>query len=114
MTELAGPKLKRKRGDTAPDVMFITYDGDITGFEYVMTLNSQRNPTDDTTQLSQHVAVVIDDAEGLRAVFPWTDEQADQTPGKKWYDVQQKDPAGKLLTVWKNEYTFYQDIGKTT
>jgi len=119
MSEITGGELERKRGDTRPDIINVT--GDITGFSYLLTLNTHRNPNADIDlgplvgmQLMQSVGVVVPGVGIGQVIFPWTDANAD-LPGNKtyWYDVQQTDTAGKIGTIFKNKYRFYWDVTKT-
>ena len=107
MSELIGDVLERKRGDTAPDKITVILDGGIDLFSYKMTLNRERNPEDDTAQLSEHTGVVVSTLTGGTVTFPWDATQADQEPDKYWYDIQQTDANGKILTIAKNKYIFY-------
>jgi hypothetical protein len=117
MSEITGQELERKRGDTAPDVLLVmdpnnpTLPLNITGFSYLLTLNTLKSPPDDTTQLAQIAGTV--NGIGGRVEFLWTAPQADQAVGKYWYDIQQTDSAGRIKTLAKNKYTFFQDITKT-
>lgn len=116
MAEKTGDVLERKRGDTAPDLIRVLDPEtltalDISGFAYVLTVNTVRNPTDTSTQLVT-IAGTITDAPAGRVEFRWTAPQADQTPGKYWYDIEQTDVGGNVKTIAKNAYKFYQDITK--
>lgn len=101
------------RGDSYPHPFSRTEDGeavDITARTYLLTVNSQKNPTDETTQLFQVVGVITDAAGGLFEFTP-TDVQTDQTPGTYWYDVQETDGAN-IRTLTKDKYKITQDITK--
>lgn len=119
MADLAGEQLERKRGDTRADAITITDPAtglarDITGNGYLMTINTSRKPDPSVpigTELSQHIGQLADPENG-RVDFPWTTLQADQEPGKYYYDIQETDSAGKILTIAKNSYRFYQDLTK--
>lgn len=114
MSELVGAELERKRGDTAPDVVNVTVADGIAGFSYRMTVNTKRNPS--TTVGEELVTIdgviTASDAEGGTVEFPWTAGDADQAPGLYWYDIEQTDAAGKIKTIAKNKYKFWQDISK--
>lgn len=112
MSDVIGAALERKRGDTAPDKVRITLAGGIAGFAYKLTLSTLKAPPDNTTQRMQSVGVVTSDLLGGDVIFPWVPADADQVPGKYWYDIQQTDTAGKIKTIAKNQYTFFQDITK--
>lgn len=114
MAEKVGAEIERKRGDTAPDVVNISLAGGIAGFTYAMTVNRVKNPTDTAQQVATMAGTIMSsDPNGGAVSFPWTSLQADQAPGTYWYDVQQTDTAGKVKTIAKNKYRFYQDITKS-
>lgn len=114
--ELAGQVIFRKRGDTAPDVVVVTDAAgaprDITGFSFKLTVNRERNPADASGQLAQRVGVLDGDPLTGRVQFPWDALTADQVPGKYWYDIEQIDGSGFVLTIAKQKYVFTQDITK--
>lgn len=119
MSDLIGNVIQRARGDTVPDVIVVIDQAtglplaSINTYQFTLTINSARNPTDDSTQKVQIVGTVIDAPAG-KVQFAWDDAAADQTPGVYWYDIQQKDPGDKIKTIAKNKYVFVQDITKTT
>lgn len=112
MSDLIGAALERKRGDTAPDKVRVDFAGGIAGFSYKMTVNTLKAPPDNTTQRMQSIGVVTSDLLGGDVIFPWVPGDADQVPGKYYYDIQQTDTAGKIKTIAKNVYVFFQDITK--
>ena len=119
--EFVGEPISRKRGDTVPDVILVKDQA--TGlplaspdtYEFKLTVNTLRNPSagEPGLQVYSVVGAVID-IPTARVQFAWTDLLADQAPGTYFYDIQQKDPGGKIKTIAKNKYKFYQDITKTT
>jgi hypothetical protein len=109
--DLSGRPIRRVRGDTAPDQITID-DIDITGFSYTLTVDTLRNPEDETTQLVQITGTIVETGPPAIVSFPWTAEQADQESGDCWYDIEQIDSSGKLKTIAKNKYSFDQDITK--
>jgi hypothetical protein len=120
-TDLAGVCIARKRGDTAPDKIFVkdpddpTLPLDITGFAYKLTVNTEQDPDPGApigTELVTIVGTITDAPNGV-VEFPWSSAQADQVPEDYFYDIQQTDAALKILTIAKNQYKFQQDITKT-
>ena len=113
MTTLA---ITRFRGDTVPDEFTIKKpDGtaqDITGFAFVLTVNSVKNPPDDTTQILQSIGTITDATNGV-VEFPISTPQADQEPGKYYFDVEATTPTGKKHTILSGAYRFKQDVTKT-
>ena len=120
MSDLVGNPIDRKRGDTAPDKITVLDSEnnnavlDNTGFSYVLTVNTVKDPDPALPYGTELVSIAgfPGGADGT-VEFPWTDVQADQAPGCYWYDIQQTDAAGKTKTIAKNAYTFNQDVGKT-
>lgn len=103
----------RKRGDTYPDELTISLNGaiaDLTGCTLVMTLNTLRNPPDDTTQVYQLSGIITDPAEG-KVKFAPTLEQSNQV-GSFFYDIQLTDSLGIIRTIIDGIYEYKQDITK--
>jgi hypothetical protein len=107
--------ISRYRGDTAADEFTIVdEDGaavDITGYSFVLTVNTLKNPPDDTTELYAIAGDIVDAPNGVVEFVP-TDIQADQNPGKYYYDVQMTDAQSRIRTVVKGTYKYTQDISK--
>lgn len=122
--ELVGDIICRKRGDTAADRVNILdplsvttpkEPLDITGFTYTLTVNTERDPDPGPpigTELASIAGTLTDAANGI-VEFPWTAGQADQVAETFWYDIEQVDTSGRVKTIAKNKYIFFQDIGKT-
>jgi hypothetical protein len=120
MAETVGKIIERKRGDTAPDVILVkdpdnpTLALNVTGFAYTLTVNTDRRPTTVPpfgTELLQIAGTLADPVNG-RVEFAWSALNADQVPGRYWYDIQQIDAGARKKTIAKNEYVFYQDVTK--
>lgn len=107
--------ITRYRGDTVPDQVTVkNSDGtvkDITGYTFLLSVNTLRNPPDATTQLFQLTGTVAVGTDGV-VTFPITSMQADQAINKFYYDVEMTDTGGKKKTILKDSYTFVQDISK--
>lgn len=105
-------QINRTRGDTSPDVIFVS-DGrdvvDLTGCSALMTLNTVMNPTDTTTQLYQ-VSGVFNLVRGSISFSP-TEAQANLL-GLFYYDIQLTESNGTKRTLIKDAYLFTQDITK--
>lgn len=121
-TDLSGICIARKRGDTAPDKIFVTDPEnagaplDVSGFGFLMTVNTEQDPEPVGppiigVEIAQLTGAIVD-AVGGEVDFPWTAGEADQLPETYFYDIQQTDGAGRILTIAKNEYIFQQDISK--
>ncbi len=119
--ELVGLELCRKRGDTAPDKITVLDSEstttpkeplDITGFSYILTINTERDPDGSVGNELVSIAGAITDAVNGVVEFAFTGPDSDQTPDEYWYDIQQTDAGGRIKTIAKNKYTFFQDITK--
>jgi len=112
---VATPVISRYRGDTIPDKWIIEDENgvprDLTGCSAVLTVNRVKNPTSTATQLFQVNATVTAPTTGV-AQFFLTSLEADQVPGKYYYDVQLTDADGLVSTIEKGVYRFVQDISK--
>ena len=123
-TDFVGDCIARKRGDTAPDKITVLDPEaatpgtplDVTGFAFRLTVNTERDPDPVGppiigTELVTIAGTLIDAPNGV-VEFPWTPGQADQVPEDYFYDIEQTDTAGKILTIAKEEYKFQQDVSK--
>lgn len=123
-TDFAGICIARKRGDTAPDKITVLDPEavtpgtplDITGFAFKLTVNTEQDPDPVGppvigTELVSIVGSLIDAPNGV-VEFPWSSAEADQTPDDYFYDIEQTDTAGKILTIAKEQYKFQQDVTK--
>lgn len=108
-------ELTRKRGDTYADEVAVTDSAgtaiDITGYTFTMTVDPERYPATAANNLFSLTGVITDAANGLVEFAP-SAVQADQTPGRYWYDIQMTDAAGKIRTIVADRYTIQQDITK--
>lgn len=124
--ELVGAIICRKRGDTAPDKITVLDSEstatpkdplDITGFSYKLTVNTERDPDPvGPPVVGVELALISGIITGAltgEVEFPWTPSEADQVAETDWYDIEQVDAGGNVLTIAKNKYIFFQDIGKT-
>lgn len=107
--------LERMRGDTYADEFTIKNKKtkqaiDITGYSFLMTVDSTKEPVDETTQAYQIAGTIIDGPAG-RVEFAPSSTQTDRV-GNYYYDVQMVDSAGRKRTIIKAKYKFTQDITK--
>ena len=122
MSDVTGEIITRKRGDTAPDKITVIDSEsatsaplDNTGFQYKLTVNTEKDPEPVGPPIVGNelfsLTGAVGGADGT-VVFPITVGDADQEPGRYWYDIQQTDTAGKIKTIAKNEYVFEMDVTK--
>ena len=121
-TDFAGICIARKRGDTAPDKITVLDPEavtpgtplDVTGFAFKLTVNTEQDP-DPTPPIGVELVSIngtlIDPVNGV-VEFPWSAGEADQVPEEYFYDIEQTDVAGKILTIAKERYIFQQDVTK--
>lgn len=113
MAELIGIVIERKRGDDAPDEITVPFDN--AGFGYLLTINTEKDPEPvGPPVIGVELVSSIGAAAGPSGLvsFPFTPSDADQVPGKYWYDIQQTDLAGKKKTIAKNQYIYHMDVTK--
>ena len=106
-------QINRIRGDTYADRFVAEVDGvvaDITGCSFKLTLNTQRNPTDISTQIYQLTGIVSDPPSGVVEFAP-DSSQADLS-GLFYYDIQMIDGNGIRRTPIKDVYVYEEDITK--
>lgn len=109
--------LRYKRGDSFPSQFTITQsDGvtpiNITSWQFTLTVDTQRNPADNTTNQFSVAGVITDAANGVVQFSP-SESDTDLSPAKYWYDIQQIDGAGRKKTIVKDNFIIEQDITKT-
>ena len=123
-TDFAGICIARKRGDTAPDKITVLDPEavtpgtplDVTGFGFKLTVNTEQDPDPVGppiigTELVSIIGSLVDAPNGV-VEFPWSTADADQVPDDYFYDIEQTDTAGKILTIAKEQYRFQQDVTK--
>lgn len=84
----------------------------ITGFSFRLTVNTDKNPTQNVGEELFTIVGVITDAVNGKVAFAPTSTDTDQIPGKYFYDVEQTDGSGLISTVIKGVAQIIQDISK--
>jgi hypothetical protein len=113
----------RFRGDTTPIKRRVTQSGspsviDITGFNYLLTVNTSKNPDLNASpvvgaQQFQIVGTLTTPANGqFEFRFDGSPNPALLDPGTYYYDIQQTDGSGNVRTIAKGKYIVKQDITK--
>lgn len=107
--------ITRFRGDTSSDHITVqTLSGtpvDITGYTFVLTVNSLENPPDNTTEIYSIAGSILSGPAGTVEFVP-TAGNADQLAAEYYYDIQMIDAASRIKTIEKGKYTYTQDISK--
>jgi glycine cleavage system H lipoate-binding protein len=108
--------IERYRGDTIPDQFTIKDSAgvavNITGYSFLLTVNSEKSPTDTTNQLYELTGIITDALNG-KVEFAPSAVQADQTPAGYFFNVQMTDAASAITTIVVGKYKYIQDITKT-
>lgn len=107
--------IERYRGDSYADEFRITHKEDdsavdLTGYSFLLTVDTRKTPTDNTTQVYQLTGVVDSPTSGVVKFSP-SSAQADLV-GYYYYDVQMTDPWGSSRTLVSGKYVYIQDITK--
>ena len=84
---------------------------DITGFSFKLTVNSEKDPTDQVNEQFSIIGVLTDAPNGKVAFSP-TITDTDITPGTYFYDVEQIDSGGAKSTLLVAKALIVQDITK--
>jgi hypothetical protein len=104
--------LERKRGDTFPYKVKLVdedyKDYNITNCTFQMSIHTERDPVDTSTQVALVNGVIVDTKPAIVG-FPFNSTQADQTPGTYYYDIQMTDEYGYTLTFQDGAIVFVQD-----
>lgn len=107
---------ERHRGDTYGDEISIISetDGtpvDITGFTFLMTVDTRKSPDDASTVVYQLSGNILSGVGGTVEFVP-SEAQSDQLPTTYFYDIQMQDLTGRIRTIQKGKYKYVQDITK--
>ena len=105
----------RKRGDTYADEFELTSELtglviDITGYTFLLTIDPEKDPVDNTNNLYQLTGNITDATNGLVEFVP----SAANTDvlGRYYFDAQLIGTDGRLRTFDSGKYKFVQDITK--
>lgn len=87
---------------------------DLTGYSFIMTIDTLKKPPDATTKVFDITGVVDPDqvTNAGKVSFTPTDVQTDIDPKGYFYDIQMTDAGGHKRTVVKYKFTILQDITK--
>lgn len=103
-----------RRGDTKP-LQFSAFDvngeADITGFTFLMTVNTEKNPTDDTNEVFQMIGEIVQVNPGILE-FPPAPGDTDIAIQTYYYDIQVTDDQSKIHTPVTGKFKITQDITK--
>lgn len=104
--------IERVRGDTKPFIFQIRNESnelvDLTGYSFILTVDSRRAPDDETTRIFNVSGV--SNQTGIIRLIPTVDDV--NLVGSYFYDAQFTDPAGLICTISRGRIRFTQDITK--
>lgn len=112
-------EIKRRRGDTKPFVFRFWEDKaagitlDITGFTFTLTVDSKKDPLDDTSKLFSLTGVIVGEAVDGKVKFEPSAANMDQPPNTYYYDLQIVDADGYKDTPILDKFKITQDITKS-
>jgi hypothetical protein len=107
------------RGDSYPIPIKLTdsitgLPLNLTGYTFVMTVDSKENPADDTTQLFQVAGIIADPTTGIVSFQP-TEVNTDLTPRPLtkpyWYEIEYTTLSTRR-TIAKYKLAIVQDLAK--
>ncbi len=106
------------RGDSYPIELTIKNNGtqeviDITGFSFILTVDSLREPRDETTQIFTTTGIIDADPSTGKVSFTLSSSQTNLSSKTYYYDIQMIDTDGNIRTIAKNQLQILQDITKT-
>lgn len=85
---------------------------DITGYSFILTIDSLDKPPDDTTKQFDVVGVLDSDPTTGKVSFTPTNVDTDLEPATYFYDVQMTDASSNIRTIAKDKWKLKQDISK--
>ncbi len=105
------------RGDSYPLELSLKNksDGlpiDITGYTFVMTVDTKSSPPDDTTKVFSTPGVISGDPTLGKVTFTPSPANTSIAPAGYYYDIQMTDAGGNIRTIAKFKFKVVQDISK--
>ena len=128
MAETLG-NMEWRRGDSYPFTIFVKSKAtetvpaaliDITGYSFIFTVHSVKDPTSDTTKIFDTTGVVAADQDANKGEVTFTPLVADTETftgdGKFFFDIESTDPSGNIRTITPVgiKFTMSQDLTKPT
>ena len=107
----------RFRGDTYPHMISVKSKAtgqpiNIAGCTFVMTVDPNPDPSDNTTKVLEMIGEIKDAPTGLVAIAPADATAADVPPDVYFHNIQMTDGLGYIRTIAFGKYTIKQDIPK--
>ena len=85
---------------------------DLTGYSFLLTVDTLKEPPDDTTKVFDVIGVLDGDPTTGKVSFTPTAIQTAIDPAGYFYDVQMTDASNNIRTIAKNKWKILQDISK--
>ena len=106
-----------KRDDIS--LLLVRQDGDgaavdITGYTYFFTMKTLRDDTDADALIQKVVTAHTDPTNGKTTISIDAADTASIAPGAYFYDIQEKDTSGNIMTWTSDTFQLEQDITVTT
>lgn len=102
-------------GDDFQTSLTITSEGrvpvDITGYSFVLTVDSNEDPDDSSTNIFSVTGSILDAANGVVGFSP-TSTNTSISPKSYFYDVKMTDDSGRKRTLIKGKFVITQGITK--
>ncbi len=105
------------RGDSFPLELALKnkLDGlaiDITGYTFILTVDTKSSPPDDSTKVFSTPGVISGDPVEGKVTFTPTTANTDIAPAGYYYDIQMTDAGSNIRTIAKFKFKIVQDISK--
>ncbi len=85
---------------------------DITGYSFVLTVDTQPFPPDNVTNVfSQSIGPIVDGSSGIVQFQPST-INTNQTPSIYFYDIQMTTTTPSVRTLLRGQFEIQQDVSK--
>lgn len=110
-------EITRFRGDTDPFRFKIWENkeagtpADLSGDSFILTVDTLKNPPDDSTKLFSLTGVMPNPTNGEIFFYP-SELNVDLTPGTYYYDIQRTDVGNYIKTLVLDKLVITQDITK--
>lgn len=117
MTDTLIDNIEWYRGDSYPAEILVTSAAtgdpiDLTGYLFTLTVNSSKNPVDESEKMFEVLGDVNVDPTTGKVSFTPTATDTDLDPKTYYYDIEMRDPAGHIRTIAKFKWKIIQDITK--
>ena len=106
--------ITRKLGDTFDESCPVKNKSavlDSTGFSFLLTVDTNKTPVDESTKVFQVAGNIPVGTDGV-VTFTISTDNADITPATYFYDIQMTDTSSKITTLVIGTWNIIHDITK--